>query len=222
MTLPFEKSDNAKRKYLCFVCAKPHIDFESFKEHILKTHDEGREFVVCPLERCGAPVRDVKLHFKAHHSTEPMPKTGPMKAMIWKDLRDGKAKTRKPNFREGYFLSNKMNKEFKYRSGMECAFYECLEAIPEVIGYDVEPLKIPYLFEGQSHNYFPDIMIKFSTGETEIWEVKPASQTSLPLNEAKWSAATIYCKARNWEFIVMTEQALSKLKKRARLNRQQG
>jgi hypothetical protein len=219
MTLPFEK-DN-KRKWQCFVCGKNHHDFESFKEHIVNSHEEGREFVICPLPRCGAPVRDVRAHFKAKHPTEGAPKTGQMKAMIWKDqTTGGKVKTRKPTFREGYIISTKNGgREFHYRSGMECEVMECLEAIPDVLAYDVEPFKpgIPYLYKGEQHTYFPDLSVKFIDGRVEIWEIKPAAQTDLEVNECKWAAATKYCAARGWEFIVVTEVGLGKLKKMAKL-----
>ncbi len=218
MTLPFQK-DNS-RKWTCFICGKQHSDFETFKQHIVDTHEEGREYIICPLERCAAPVRDMKLHFKAKHPTCSVPKSGQMKTIIWKDLGpSGKTKTRKPVFRDGYFISEKCGgKEMHYRSHFECEFYEVLEALPEVLNYFVEPIKdgIPYLFEGKQHRYYPDIGINFETGRTEIWECKPSSQTDLPVNKAKWEAATHYCEARNWEFIVFTEQGLNKLKARVR------
>ena len=154
------------------------------------------------------------------HPTEPQPKVAQSKAIIWKDFSNGKMKTRKPKFREGYFVSNKMNgKEFHYRSGLEAEFYECLEAIPEVKAYDVESVSIPYLFEGQSHKYFPDITVQLNTGAIEIWEIKPASQNNLPLNQAKWRAATDFCSARGWEFVVLNEAGLARLKKRIKLQK---
>lgn len=221
MPLPFEKKekDDGKRKWQCFICGQQHSEYEAFKTHILEKHEQGREYVVCPLARCGAPVRDVKLHFKAKHPTEKCPKIGQLKAIIWKDIAPtGKVKTRKPSFREGSILSNKNGgREMHYRSDMECEIYECLEAIPSVLRYDVEPFKggIPYLFDGKEHKYFPDLSIQFSDGHVEIWEIKPASQTDLPVNEAKWKSATVFCEARGWEFIVITEVGLGKLRKLA-------
>lgn len=216
--LPFEK-DN-KRKWQCFVCGRNHTDYNSFKEHVLEKHEEGRDFIACPLERCGCPVRNLRLHFQAKHPDEPIPTGGPMRAIIWKDqTRQGKMKVRKPAFREGYMVSMKNHgKEFHYRSGMECEVYECLEVITEVLTYDVEPIKggIPYIFEGKQHNYFPDLSLHFNDGHVEIWEIKPASQTSLGVNEAKWAAATEFCAARGWDFIVITEVGLNKLKKKAK------
>lgn len=220
--LPFEQEDKNARKWQCFVCGRAYPNFDDFKAHILEKHEQGREFVICPLERCGAPVRDVKMHFKAKHPTEKCPGSGQMKAIIWKDFSTtGKKKTRKPTFRDGSMFSNKNGIEMKYRSGLECEFYELLEAIPSVMKYSVEPFAIPYLFNGEQHKYHPDLIIHFSNGETEVWEIKPASQTSLPINEAKWRSANQFCEARGITFVVQTEVALGKLRKLAqRLNEQ--
>ena len=35
----------------------------------------------------------------------------------------------------------------------------------------------------------------------------------LPLNEAKWAAAKNYCDTRGWDFIVITEVGIGKLKR---------
>lgn len=218
MSLPFAKDQ--KKKYTCFVCGRGYEDFEVFKTHIVEKHEETKDYVLCPLERCKTPVRDLKLHFKARHPSETMPKFEMAKAMIWRD-HNPKSKKRKPQFREGWMVSLKNNgKEFHYRSGLECQIFECLEVIDEVETYDVEPFKqgIPYLFEGEMHNYFPDASVKYIDGHVEIWEIKPSSQTALAVNQAKWGAAEAYCATRGWEFIVITEKGLEKLKNLARKN----
>lgn len=214
----FEK-DNGKRKWQCFVCGKEHPDFETFKGHIIEAHEVGREYVLCPLGRCGAPVRDINLHFKARHPHDSVPTyTGPARVIVWKDQRGVKKgkRSKKPTFREGHFISIKNSgKEFYYQSSYECEVFECLEQIPEVVAYDAQPFKngIPYLYKGDSHHYFPDISLKFADGHVEIWEIKPANQTMLPLNEAKWEAAKNFCQTRGWDFIVVTEVGIGKLKK---------
>jgi hypothetical protein len=217
--LPFEK-DNGKRKYVCFVCGVSHTDFKEFTTHIMENHEEGREFVKCPLERCQACVRDLPTHWKrAHPYEKQMPKIGQMKALIWKDQskKDGKLKQRKPKFREGYLVSTKNGgKEMHYRSGMECDVYECLEAMPEVISYAVEPFKVQYTFEGNIHEYNPDLSIFFDDGRTEIWEIKPSNQTHLPKNSAKWAACDQHCQARGYTFMVLTEVGMGKLKQKIR------
>lgn len=215
---PFPK-DDGKQKFQCFVCGVQFTEFEEFKTHIVETHDEGREFVICPLARCGAPVRDIRMHFKAKHPSETVPKCGQMKAMIWKDQsgKDGKLKARRPKFREGYLVSNKNGgREMHYRSGKECEVYECLEQMPEVIKYDVEPFAIKYSINGDVHEYNPDLSIVFDDGHVEIWEIKPANQTHLAVNQAKWTACQQHCEARGWDFVVITEVGIGKLKQRVR------
>ncbi len=218
----FFDKDNGKRKWQCFVCGKEHPDFETFKTHIIESHEVGREYVLCPLGRCGAPVRDINLHMKAKHPHDLMPSyNGPARVIVWKDqkgVKKGQSKG-KQKFRQGHFVSMKNGgKEFYYESSYECEVFECLEQISEVTAYDAQPIKsgIPYLYKGDQHHYYPDISLQFVDGHIEIWEIKPASQTMLPLNEAKWEAAKRYCEVRGWNFIVVTEVGIGKLKKLAK------
>ena len=91
--------------------------------------------------------------------------------------------------------------------------------------------------DGRKHRYFPDVIVhKKIPGETPktiMIEIKPYKQTLPPdprkknatptgrvsrrylnevktygINEAKWKAATAFCKAKGWEFIIMTEKEL--------------
>ena len=222
MTLPFN-DDTHTRSYICFVCGIMYKNFEEFTEHIVETHEEGREYIKCPLQRCQACVRDLKQHFKTKHSGEKIPKVGPMRAIIWKDqspAKGGKLKSKKPHFRQGYLISTKNGgKEMHYRSGMECDVYECLEAMKEVIAYQVEPFKVKYTFckPGDTydvHEYNPDLQVLFDDGHSEVWEVKPSDQTTLPVNQAKWTACKQHCEARGMGFMVLTEKGLGQLKQK--------
>lgn len=224
--MTFFQKDDGLRKFLCFVCGDKFEDYEAFQAHIKEVHEEGRDYVICPLDRCKAPVRDVKMHFKAKHPHDTIPKEGQMRSIIWKDFggKKGKLKTRKPSFREGYMTSTKNNgKEFHYRSGYECEVLECLEVIPEILRYEVEPLRggIPYLFEGKIHHYFPDLFVYFADGHVEIWEIKPENQNDLPVNRAKWDSALPYCESKGWRFVVINEDEIANLKTLARKVRRQ-
>jgi hypothetical protein len=180
MPLPFNNSHNGKRQFACFICGVLQPDFASFKEHIRSNHEEGREYVVCPIERCSAPVRDVRVHFKACHPQEPVPKTCQMKALVWRDPKDPSKKKKKVSFKEGYFVSAKnRGRKMHYRSGWELEVYETLEKADRVIGYEVEPLAIDYWFDGKRQSYLPDLKIHLDDGSKEIWEIKPMNQTNL-------------------------------------------
>lgn len=217
MTLPFDIPDKHKRKYQCFVCGVMFTEFPEYKEHIIEEHDEGREYVLCPLVRCGAPIRDLSLHFKVKHPSERMPKKGQLKAMIWKDFSPkGKARTRKPKFRTGWHESTKSGKTFKYRSGYEKKVYEYLDEDNEVLNYEAEPFTIDYIHKGKAHKYTPDLFVCYLDGNKEVWEVKPANQTLLEQNKNKWHAAKGMCKVRGWGWRVITESEIEKLRKKIR------
>ena len=154
MTLPFDIPDKNKKKYQCFVCGHKFDNYPEYKEHIIESHEEGREYILCPLARCGAPVRDVRMHFKAKHPNDVIPKKGQMSALIWKDMSPkGNSRTKKPNFKEGWYDSIKMSKKFYYRSGYEQVVYECLDVYDEVIGF--EPLFFVCLYKVH-RNYLRD------------------------------------------------------------------
>jgi len=213
MTLPFDIPDKNKRKYQCFVCGVYFEEFEQFKTHIVETHEEGREYIVCPCDHCQAPVRDLRMHFKVKHPHMNMPPVAMTKAIVMKDLSaKGKVKNKKPQFREGWYHSTKMNKKIHYRSGYESTIYELLDADVDVLAFEEEPFKIAYLHKGKQHQYIPDILVRFITGRIEIWEVKPANQTLLEQNQNKWSAAADVCKTRGWDFVVITEKGITNLK----------
>lgn len=203
------------RKFTCFVCGINLGSHEEYKNHILEKHEKGRDYVLCPLVRCGFPVRCIKTHYKVHHPKEKLviTKDCQLKATIWKDFSTSKKIHKKPAFKEGHFHSEKNKKLLHYRSGYELEVYKALEKIPDVKEYYVEPIKIGYLFEGKKHTYNPDLVIIYQDNHKEIWEIKPSNQTDLPKNNAKWVACDNYCQSRGWRFVVITERGISKLKK---------
>jgi RNase P protein component len=211
----FDIPDKDKRKYQCFVCG---VQFENFKEycnHIKEKHEEGRDYVICPVSHCQAPIRDLRSHFKHKHPSLKMPnKDGMNKAIIWRDFnpKKNKMQVRKPKFREGYYHSTKMQVSFHYRSGYEVSVYECLDADVDVSSFEAEPFEIEYIHKGKLHNYTPDIVVRFIDGHVEVWEIKPSKQTLLPKNQDKWAAANEACKTRGWEFVVITETGIDRLK----------
>jgi hypothetical protein len=104
-----------------------------------------------------------------------------------------------------------------------------LDENPGVIKWSSEEVVIPYLspVDNRWHRYFPDFYVQTKNKqgmlESRILEVKPKSQAVAPkakkrvtkqyiqevmtygINEAKWKAATEYCKDRSWKFMVITE-----------------
>jgi len=102
----------------------------------------------------------------------------------------------------------------------------------KILEWGSEEFFIPYRspLDGKIHRYFPDFYVKVKTkqGTLKKWvvEVKPKAQTRPPrtpkrktknyinevrtyaINDAKWKNAIEYCKDRNMEFIIITEDEL--------------
>ena len=119
-----------------------------------------------------------------------------------------------------------------YRSLWERKFMVYCDKTDRILEWGSEEFFIPYRspIDGKIHRYFPDFYVKVKTkqGTTKKWvvEVKPKIQTRPPrtpkrktkkyinevrnwaINDAKWKNAIEYCKDRNMEFIIITEDEL--------------
>jgi len=211
--LPFRNKQ--PKKYQCFVCGVEHTDYDEFRTHIVENHEEGREYVTCPL--CEAPIRDVRLHVKVRHPGKECPKIGQMKATIWYDFSGNRQKKKsRVNFEEGYITSFKNDgQQMHYRSGYELEVYNILEEINDVIRYEVEPKDCvtKYYWNASWRKYWPDLKVTFADNHVEVWEIKPGNQTDYEQNKAKWDAAAEYLGKRGWVFKVKTEKGINKLRK---------
>ena len=124
-----------------------------------------------------------------------------------------------------------------YRSLWELRFMRYLDSTPSILKWSSEEVVVPYRspIDGRRHRYFPDFWIRVKTSDGSVKEslieIKPKVQCSPPkgppkdnrkkrryirevktwgVNEAKWKAATAYCKDRNWKFQILTEDNLTK------------
>ncbi len=101
-----------------------------------------------------------------------------------------------------------------------------------ILEWGSEEIALPYLspLDNKIHRYFPDfyIKVKETNGKVKkmLIEVKPKKQCTEPKaqkkitkgyiyevkeyarNQAKWKAAKEFCKDRQWEFKVITENEL--------------
>tara|TARA_B100000927_G_scaffold288897_1_gene284409 strand:+ start:1375 stop:1806 length:432 start_codon:yes stop_codon:yes gene_type:complete len=139
-------------------------------------------------------------------------------------------------YRGKYFPSN--TKKYKgdpsniiYRSLWERKFMVYCDRNEKIVEWGSEEFFIPYRspLDGKIHRYFPDFYVKVKTPrglKKWIVEVKPKAQTRPPktpkrktsryitevrtyaINDAKWKNATEYCKDRDMEFIIITEDEL--------------
>jgi hypothetical protein len=120
-----------------------------------------------------------------------------------------------------------------YRSSWEKRVMLWLDKHSQVISWSSEEVVVPYKSpaDGRFHRYFVDFyaQIRDKNGKLNSYllEIKPKKQATEPeiksritkqyinevvtyaVNQAKWKAATEYCKDRGWEFKVLTEDHLN-------------
>lgn len=114
-----------------------------------------------------------------------------------------------------------------YRSSWEWSFMRFCDNNPHIIKWASEAIKIPYKdpFTGRQTIYVPDFFIQYvdknSKINTELIEVKPASQTlkenvgkskhnqiQYAKNQYKWRAAYEWCGKQGIKFRILTENDL--------------
>ena len=113
-----------------------------------------------------------------------------------------------------------------YRSGWELRIMMFLDENKHILKWASEAIKIPYTnpLTGKRANYIPDFFVvyenKHHNTSAEIIEVKPKSQTSLQeaksrndkvaaiVNQAKFAAATAYCRQNGFVFRVLSEDSI--------------
>ena len=114
-----------------------------------------------------------------------------------------------------------------FRSSWEYKFMQWCDSRSAVQEWGSEEIAIPYVspVDGKRHRYFPDFYVKVN-GKKYIVEVKAFRQTKEPktqkrmtksyinevftwgVNQAKWKAATEFCKDYGMEFMLITEKEL--------------
>ena len=112
----------------------------------------------------------------------------------------------------------------KYRSGWELTFMIFCDTNRNVLKWASESLSIPYRnpLTGKNTMYIPDFFVlyenKYGKKVAEIVEIKPQNQSlrekvgknlnnqaSYILNQAKWEAATVWCRQKGLRFRVINE-----------------
>jgi hypothetical protein len=114
-----------------------------------------------------------------------------------------------------------------YRSSWEWSFMNFCDNNDNVLKWASEAIQIPYRdpLTNRQTVYVPDFFIQYADKNsqilTELIEIKPASQTILERvgknkynqaqfvkNQAKWAAATLWCKQQGLKFRIINENDL--------------
>lgn len=102
----------------------------------------------------------------------------------------------------GYYFSEKMQRDVGYESELEHRFFERLEAFDAVVFFQEQPLQIPYIRNGKSCTYFPDVFFALIDGRGIVAEVVPSQGMALQSNWVKWSALKTFCRHNGYGLLV--------------------
>lgn len=92
-----------------------------------------------------------------------------------------------------------------YRSSYELAAYQKLDLDLTVESYKAEPF---FVVLPSGHKYYPDILVEYGDGTTEVIEVKPLVFVQDFKDIGKFDAITEYCKNVGWRFEIWTESEI--------------
>lgn len=95
--------------------------------------------------------------------------------------------------KSGSFFSDKLGRSVQYESGLELKFLKMLEMIEEVRFYQEQPIRLAYVYDSQTRNYYPDILFVMTDGKGIVVEIVPVFMMALSQNLAKWSALKAFC-----------------------------
>ena len=140
-----------------------------------------------------------------------------------------------PRFKQGIYRPKHpekfIGKHAVYRSSFELRFMQWADRNTNVLEWSSEQIIVPYIspVDGRAHRYYVDNFVIIKEGEQikkYLIEIKPSKQTVPPVtkykkkehliyeqsmyikNQAKWQAATEFCKKKGLEFLILTEKHL--------------
>ena len=135
-----------------------------------------------------------------------------------------------PKYSQGIYIPKNPEKYIgkhqpKYRSSWEMVFMRFLDENKNITHWASESIIIPYRhpFTGKITNYIPDFFVVYENKNgkrlAEVVEIKPRKQSLIEsnrasqkdrmvvaINQAKWAAATAYCRSNGFMFRVINEQ----------------
>lgn len=125
-------------------------------------------------------------------------------------------KKKKKHYITGTHHSKKCETPIKFRSSWEKTVCEWFDNDNNIISYTYENIKIEYISNlktGKIRNYYPDFFVIFNDGTEKLIEVKRKSQVNNQINIKKFHAAKLWCKKKNVQFELITDDQIKEYRK---------
>jgi hypothetical protein len=95
--------------------------------------------------------------------------------------------------KSGVVVSGKLGRLVGFDSDLERVILRQLELAPQVVDYCEQPVTIPYVLDGEAHEYTPDVVVRLEDGRGFIIEAKPIEGLGDFTNWMKWASLARWC-----------------------------
>lgn len=129
-------------------------------------------------------------------------------------------KRRRSRYKTGFHHSPKCAKIFEYRSGWERVWAIDLDNDPNVVSYEYETIKIPYILNnktGKIRYYIPDFIVTYINGAKIIYEVKNTNAMKNITVIKKAKAAELWAQRNGYQYQMITGEIILLLEKKQKL-----
>jgi hypothetical protein len=106
----------------------------------------------------------------------------------------------------GAFKSDKLGRLVEFGSELELLILRQLDTDPRVVDYMEQPLTIPYVLDGEPHDYTPDAVAQLDDGRVFVIETKPRERLGDFRNWMKWASLARYCEQTGLGFWIGSPQ----------------
>jgi hypothetical protein len=98
----------------------------------------------------------------------------------------------------GMFYSQDQGRMVEYSSDLERSLLRHLDADARIHSFQEQGLRIPYVIDGQAHDYYPDAIVRLQDGRVFVMEIKPTENLGEYDNWLKWASAARFCAAHGY------------------------
>lgn len=124
---------------------------------------------------------------------------------------------KKKRYKTGTHFSSKCKTPINYRSSWELIFCIYLDSSPNILEYEYESIKIPYISNIKTkkvRNYIPDFLVKYIDGTKALIEIKRQNKLNDKTVQKKAQAAEKWVKENGiMSYQMITEKIILPLKK---------
>lgn len=154
--------------------------------------------------------RGLLLHYAVHRKKPNSPETNEKHSKtVSQKILSGELLPGYASVKKGRYYSEKSQAEIYYGSSWELIAFELLEQLLTVKSYQRCPFFLKYKQrDGTTHRYHPDILVTYEDGRQQVIEIKPQNFMADPINQAKFTAAQVYCETHKLTYSVWTEKEL--------------